>query len=78
MGGFARTMPDEEVLDSGLISKAYLQARMVVAMGAGRGIGGVRAQRNHPGGVQRSGVGEPDWSGDGDPLWLLLAGAPGL
>ena len=33
IGGFARTMPDEEVLDSGLISKAYLQARMVVAMG---------------------------------------------
>ncbi|WP_225875816.1 ATP-dependent zinc metalloprotease FtsH [Cyanobium sp. NS01] len=33
VGGFARTMPDEEVLDSGLISKAYLQARMVVAMG---------------------------------------------
>jgi cell division protease FtsH len=26
-------MPDEEVLDSGLISKAYLQARMVMAMG---------------------------------------------
>lgn len=34
VGGFARTMPDEEVLDSGLISKAYLQARLVVAMGA--------------------------------------------
>jgi cell division protease FtsH len=33
IGGFARTMPDEEVLDSGLISKAYLQARMVMAMG---------------------------------------------
>jgi cell division protease FtsH len=33
IGGFARTMPDEEVLDSGLISKAYLLARMVVAMG---------------------------------------------
>ena len=33
VGGFARTMPDEEVLDSGLISKAYLCARMVVAMG---------------------------------------------
>jgi cell division protease FtsH len=33
VGGFARTMPDEEVLDSGLISKAYLRARMVVAMG---------------------------------------------
>ena len=25
VGGFARTMPDEDVLDSGLISKAYLQ-----------------------------------------------------
>ena len=33
IGGFARMMPDEEVLDSGLISKAYLRARMVVAMG---------------------------------------------
>jgi len=33
VGGFARTMPDEEILDSGLISKAYLQARLVVAMG---------------------------------------------
>jgi cell division protease FtsH len=33
VGGFARTMPDEEVLDSGLISKAYLRARLVVAMG---------------------------------------------
>ncbi|MEB3353359.1 MAG: ATP-dependent zinc metalloprotease FtsH [Cyanobacteriota bacterium] len=33
VGGFARTMPDEEVLDSGLISKAYLHARLVVAMG---------------------------------------------
>ena len=32
VGGFARTMPDEEVLDSGLISKAYLRARLVVAM----------------------------------------------
>jgi cell division protease FtsH len=26
-------MPDEDVLDSGLISKAYLEARLVVAMG---------------------------------------------
>ena len=26
-------MPDEDVLDSGLISKAYLQARLVVALG---------------------------------------------
>jgi cell division protease FtsH len=33
VGGFARTMPDEDVLDSGLISKAYLRARLVVAMG---------------------------------------------
>ncbi len=33
VGGFARTMPDEDVLDSGLISRAYLRARMVVAMG---------------------------------------------
>jgi cell division protease FtsH len=33
VGGFARTMPDEEVLDSGLISKSYLHARLVVAMG---------------------------------------------
>ncbi len=33
VGGFARTTPDEEILDSGLISRAYLQARLVVAMG---------------------------------------------
>jgi len=33
VGGFARMMPDEEILDSGLISKAYLQARLVVALG---------------------------------------------
>ena len=33
IGGFARTTPDEEILDSGLISRAYLQARLVVAMG---------------------------------------------
>ncbi|MCS5705121.1 ATP-dependent zinc metalloprotease FtsH [Synechococcus sp. FGCU-3] len=33
IGGFARTMPDEEILDSGLISKAYLRARLVVALG---------------------------------------------
>ncbi len=33
VGGFARTMPDDELLDSGLISKAYLQARLVVALG---------------------------------------------
>jgi cell division protease FtsH len=33
VGGFARTTPDEEILDSGLVSKAYLEARLVVAMG---------------------------------------------
>ena len=33
IGGFARTTPDEEILDSGLISKAYLRARLVVALG---------------------------------------------
>jgi len=33
VGGFARTTPDEEILDSGLISRAYLRARLVVAMG---------------------------------------------
>jgi len=33
VGGFARTTPDEEILDSGLISRAYLEARLVVAMG---------------------------------------------
>jgi cell division protease FtsH len=33
VGGFARTMPDEDVLDSGLISRAYLRARLVVALG---------------------------------------------
>ena len=35
VGGFARTMPDDDILDSGLISRAYLQARLVVAL-AGR------------------------------------------
>jgi cell division protease FtsH len=35
VGGFARTLPDEEILDSGLVSKAYLRARLVVAL-AGR------------------------------------------
>jgi cell division protease FtsH len=35
VGGFARTLPDEEVLDSGLVTKAYLRARLVVAL-AGR------------------------------------------
>ncbi|MEB3307478.1 MAG: ATP-dependent zinc metalloprotease FtsH [Cyanobacteriota bacterium] len=35
IGGFARTLPDEETLDSGLVSRAYLRARLVVAL-AGR------------------------------------------
>jgi cell division protease FtsH len=35
VGGFARTLPDEEVLDSGLITRAFLKARLVVAL-AGR------------------------------------------
>ncbi len=35
VGGFARTMPDEDVLDSGLITRAFLRARLVVAL-AGR------------------------------------------
>ncbi len=33
VGGFARTMPDEDILDSGLISRAYLEARLIVVMG---------------------------------------------
>ena len=33
VGGFARMMPDEERLDSGLVSKADLKARLVVALG---------------------------------------------
>jgi cell division protease FtsH len=33
VGGFARTTPDEERLDSGLVSKADLKARLVVALG---------------------------------------------
>ncbi|MEB3243612.1 MAG: ATP-dependent zinc metalloprotease FtsH [Cyanobacteriota bacterium] len=33
VGGFARTVPDEDILDSGLISRAYLLARLVVALG---------------------------------------------
>jgi cell division protease FtsH len=35
IGGFARTLPDEETLDSGLITRAFLKARLVVAL-AGR------------------------------------------
>jgi cell division protease FtsH len=33
VGGFARTVPDEDILDSGLISRAYLLARLVVVLG---------------------------------------------
>ena len=33
VGGFTRLWPDEEVLDSGLITKARLRARLVVALG---------------------------------------------
>ena len=33
VGGFARTMPNEDILDSGLISRAYLLARLVVVLG---------------------------------------------
>ncbi len=33
IGGFARMTPDEERLDSGLVSKADLKARLVVALG---------------------------------------------
>ena len=33
VGGFARTTPDEDILDSGLISRAYLRSRLVVVMG---------------------------------------------
>ncbi len=33
IGGFARTMPDEDRLDSGLISRAYLLDRLVVVLG---------------------------------------------
>jgi cell division protease FtsH len=33
VGGFARTVPDEDILDSGLITRAYLLARLVVVLG---------------------------------------------
>ena len=33
VGGFTRFFPDEEVIDSGLVSKAYLRARLVMALG---------------------------------------------
>ncbi|MBM5815828.1 MAG: ATP-dependent zinc metalloprotease FtsH [Cyanobacteria bacterium K_Offshore_surface_m2_239] len=33
VAGFARTVPDEDILDSGLISRAYLHAQLVVSLG---------------------------------------------
>ena len=33
VGGFTRFFPDEEILDSGLVTRAYLQARLVMALG---------------------------------------------
>ena len=33
VGGFTRFFPDEEVLDSGLVTRAYLHARLVMALG---------------------------------------------
>ena len=33
VGGFTRFWPDEEILDSGLVTKGYLFARLVVALG---------------------------------------------
>ncbi len=33
VGGFARTMPEEDILDSGLISRTYLLDRLVVVLG---------------------------------------------
>ena len=33
VGGFTRFFPDEDVLDSGLVTRAYLQARLVMALG---------------------------------------------
>ncbi|WP_320667694.1 ATP-dependent zinc metalloprotease FtsH [Prochlorococcus sp. MIT 1307] len=33
IGGFTRFRPDEEILDSGLISRGYLYAKLVVALG---------------------------------------------
>jgi cell division protease FtsH len=33
VGGFARMMPEEDILDSGLISRAYLLAKLVVLLG---------------------------------------------
>ena len=33
VGGFTRFFPDEDVLDSGLVTRAYLKARLVMALG---------------------------------------------
>ena len=33
VGGFTRFFPDEEIIDSGLVTRAYLQARLVMALG---------------------------------------------
>ncbi|GCE65475.1 ATP-dependent zinc metalloprotease FtsH [cyanobiont of Ornithocercus magnificus] len=33
VGGFTRFWPDEEVLDSGIVTRSYLEARLVVALG---------------------------------------------
>ena len=33
VGGFTRFFPDEEVIDSGLVTRAYLRARLVMALG---------------------------------------------
>jgi cell division protease FtsH len=33
VAGFARTVPDEDILDSGLISRAFLHAQLVVSLG---------------------------------------------
>lgn len=33
VGGFTRFFPDEEIIDSGLVTRAYLKARLVMALG---------------------------------------------
>ncbi len=33
VGGFTRFFPDEEIIDSGLVTRAYLRARLVMALG---------------------------------------------
>ena len=33
VGGFTRFFPDEEIIDSGLVTRAYLRARLVTALG---------------------------------------------